>query len=429
MERATFGLAAGVRNPQELEAGEPEAPTLFCHPAVAPPLGEKKGENGDGVRSPRQQAVESSNTVHRPNTLRRSSQTTKMTSTALPPANADGSAPAAAAYHLYLDPATGVRPADCKGRRPEGLQDRRWSTFVYGAAQCRNKPVSGYALCETCLKRCQDYEAGVHIKSADLVWHGRVDDTDGSSLPAVSHIAGSHWFNSHVADGKLRWLGAEKPKTARQERGGGAARRVLINDTTLEHFATGRLELDIEGLSQRGEITGQQLANVLTVLTASPIPVKPKGTKEQMCARIRALQRSEGATATATVKAKKAVAPALSVSEAEGSGSDAETVAVSVASGGGSVKKAKAKGPSKAALRAELAAVKAEMEDLKGARDLAEEETAELTAALADIRVRARDAIASAVAAAEKAAEARIAALTAELAAAKERVSALSVFS
>lgn len=229
-----------------------------------------------------------------------------MTSTALPPTPASG-APAIAEYHPYLD---SIRPADCMGRRPEGLKDRRWApVFVYGAAQCKNKPVSGSVLCETCQNRYTAYAnapVGSTLLTTDLVWHGRVDDTDLDSLPPSSHIAGSQWFNDRVADARLRFTGAEKPKTARQERGGGV--RVLITDATLQHFADGRIELDIEELSgPRNEISGKQLAAVLSHLTGSV--VKSTGTKAAMCARIRGLMRAEPkaeAAAEPMVKKEKA---------------------------------------------------------------------------------------------------------------------------
>lgn len=414
-----------------------------------------------------------------------------MTSTMLPPTPEAG-APATVAYHTYID---AIRPADCMGRRTdEGLQDRRWSpVFVYGATQCKSKPVSGYALCETCLDRCTAYENATpssKLRTTDLVWHGRVDDTDFDSLPPTSHIAGSAWFNERVADGRLRFTGVEKPKTARQERGGG--KRVLINDTTLQHFADGRIELDIEELSGRGEITARQLAVVLSRITGSPI--KTSASKTDLCKRIRIALRSpkvgDGAAETVSVasgggaepKAKKVKkegdlsalpagtslnvchkgvnygaifygpalirgddgvtytsinkfacactgrstnawttvhflgaeglrpldalrTPALSVSEADDS--DAETVAVAPGS-------------------AELIAA---LEEIRAAYHA---EKAAAAAALEETKARARKEIAAAAAAAEAAAtavaEARIAALTAELAAAKERIAALSVF-
>jgi uncharacterized protein YbjQ (UPF0145 family) len=199
------------------------------------------------------------------------------------------------------------------GRRPENLKDRRWApVFVYGAAQCKSKPVSGSVLCETCQNRYTAYAnapVGSSLLTTDLVWHGRVDDTDLDSLPPSSHIAGSQWYNDRVATARLRFTGAEKPKTARQERGGGAAKRVLITDATLTHFADGRIELDIEELSgPRNEISGKQLAAVLSHLTGSV--VKSSGTKAAMCARIRALMRGEPKAAAAAAAEPKAAAAA-----------------------------------------------------------------------------------------------------------------------
>ena len=264
---------------------------------------------------PQQQAVESSNTRHRPNTLTRRSSShtttkasdqkltalkftisdTKMTSTALPAAPEAG-APAAAAYHLYIG---NVRPADCMGRRPEGLDDRRWSIIVYGAAQCKKKPVSDplgvSGLCETCLRRCVAYTEGTPssaVRTTDLVWHGRVDDDEFDSMPPTSHIAGSHWFNERVADGRLSWRGVEKPKTDRQKLGGGAAKRVLINDTTLQHFADGRIELDIQALCTANSVTAAQLYAVL-VRMGVPVKAKYKSNRAALCSAILIHKRAE----------------------------------------------------------------------------------------------------------------------------------------
>lgn len=223
-----------------------------------------------------------------------------MSSTLIPAAPADGSAPPVAAYHP-----TEINPDNCQARRySSDTKDRRWSPMVYAAFQCKKKPVSDSDLCERCLKHALTYDAAVAAGAAvavlrDIDWSGRVSEP----VLAHSHIAGSQWHLERCV-----WTGAPKPKTAKQE--GRLDKRPLVKDVELEHFADGTVDLDIERLSALNQITGAQLLAVINRMVAPPSPIKAAGTKKEMCARIRRLQ------AVGTHVAGGA-APALEVQEAE----------------------------------------------------------------------------------------------------------------
>ena len=189
------------------------------------------------------------------------------------------SVPTVASYHEYE-----INPAKCMARRLTEF-DRNWSIFVGKAGQCKNAPVSGTDLCTTCGKHEAKGTAEGH-------WHGRVNDTDFDSLPADSHIAGSEWFHKGMTSGKLVWRGVEKPRSARDE--GNLPKAPKIADLELLKFVRGDASakhLDIEELSARGQISGQQLRDMLCLLHGQPTGIlkhTPKWpTKAALCAEIR----------------------------------------------------------------------------------------------------------------------------------------------
>jgi hypothetical protein len=184
--------------------------------------------------------------------------------------------PPVAAYHS-TEPVDATR---CIARRTDRDQkDRRWAPFVYGAYQCRSKPVSGSDLCETCL--------GHEAKgTAEEDWHGRI----GGPMTADSHIAGSEWFLS----GQPKWKGVAKPKTRRQaER---AEKRRPIPDVELRRFILGRgaIDMDIETLSVvDNQISAQQLRDMICLHQEQPTGAKSvSGTfksRKDLCKLIRIL--------------------------------------------------------------------------------------------------------------------------------------------
>ena len=228
--------------------------------------------------------------------------------------------PPVEAYHPYN--ATGADMTHCLGRRTDSKhEDRRWTPSVYGAYQCRNKPVSGSDLCSTCL----GHEAkGTHKDG----WNGRVTE----ELPADSHCAGSAW-----AEAKAKWTGVAKPKTRRQaER---AEKRRTIPDVELRRFILGRgaIELDIERLSTvDNQITVQQLIDMICLHQEKPTGATSVSgtyrTRKALCAVIRKLMDptvTEKPRLTFTYPAAAggagtATPPSLEVSEAEEDTGDEE---------------------------------------------------------------------------------------------------------
>lgn len=208
------------------------------------------------------------------------------------------SVPTVASYHEYE-----INPAKCMARRLTEF-DRNWSIFVGKAGQCKNAPVSGTDLCTTCGKHEAKGTAEGH-------WHGRVNDTDFDSLPADSHIAGSEWFHDSMTSGKLVWRGVEKPRSARDE--GNLPKAPRIADLELLKFVRGDASakhLDIEELSARGQISGQQLRDMLCLLHGEATGIlkhTPKfSTKAALCAEIRRLMVPGAVLGTLKVPVPKA---------------------------------------------------------------------------------------------------------------------------
>jgi hypothetical protein len=183
--------------------------------------------------------------------------------------------------------------------------DRNWSIFVGRAGQCKKAPVSGTDLCETCGKHETNGTAVGH-------WQGRV--TSLESLPADSHIAGSEWFHKNLDNGKLVWRGVEKPRTARDEGGGGKAPKTA--DLALAKFVRGEIGhtyLNIEELSARRRISAQQLRDMICQLHGEPTGVTdlPQfGTKSAMCEEIRRLMMPGATMSALKVPQKKTQMPA-----------------------------------------------------------------------------------------------------------------------
>jgi len=179
----------------------------------------------------------------------------------------------------------------CVGRRA-GDEDRHWSTFVFSAHQCKNAPVSGSDICETCQRHLA---AAVAVGDPLLVgerhdWNGRVTDNNLDSLPRRSHIAGSVWFHESTASGKLIRREEETPRSARKA--AGLPRAPRVPDLELTKFLRGDApHLNIEELSGAArQISGQQLRDMLCSLYGKAAGAEEIGkftSKPKMCAEIR----------------------------------------------------------------------------------------------------------------------------------------------
>lgn len=182
--------------------------------------------------------------------------------------------------------------AKCAGRR-NGDEDRHWTPFVYHAEQCKNAPVSGSDLCETCQRHwVRAVAAGDPLLIGgrkEIDWHGRVTDFNRDSLPANSHIAGSGWFFDGCVSGKIVRNDAQKPLTAKKA--AGLPRAPCVPDLELRKFLRGESTLDIEELSGTArQISGQQLRDMLCALYGQPDGAEHTGkfdTKPKLCAEIR----------------------------------------------------------------------------------------------------------------------------------------------
>jgi hypothetical protein len=173
-------------------------------------------------------------------------------------------APAVSTYHPYMQ--TGINHSLCLARRTndDTAQDRRWKPIVYSAYQCKNAPVSGTHLCQTCTRHKTAYDK--KHTSDGTEWHGLVTDTaEFETLPADSHIAGSKWFHT-----KAKWNSDPRPMTAKQE--GRLDKAPRVPSKELARFAAGKCELDLETLVQKNQITTEDLRDILTMITNSRVP-------------------------------------------------------------------------------------------------------------------------------------------------------------
>jgi hypothetical protein len=163
----------------------------------------------------------------------------------------------------------------CKGRRTDPDHAYRGvKPYIYSAFQCRGYAVQdGYGLCSTC--------DGHRGRGVD--WHGRVDEPL-NMMPANSHIAGGPWFHKMVAEGKFKQN--DRPLTAKQE--GRLSRAPIVPEAQLRRFVRGEIDLDIETLAARRQISAGRLINIIG---AMGIVISRKvrfGTKAGLCAAIRA---------------------------------------------------------------------------------------------------------------------------------------------
>jgi len=189
---------------------------------------------------------------------------------------------------------TTINPANCMARRaPVRLQDRRYTKTVNGTEQCKNKPVSGTDLCETCTGHQEVTRAEARVADD---WHGRMD----GPLPPYSHAAGSDWFHGRTSIAAPVWTGIARPKTAKQE--GHLPKAQLVSDTNLRHFADGRIEMDLGHLALiANQVKQLQLHELLTYMHGG-VQVGKNWSKQKLVAGI--LERRE-------LKALAAPAPAV----------------------------------------------------------------------------------------------------------------------
>ena len=167
-----------------------------------------------------------------------------------PVAPADGSAPAAAAYHPTL-----INVDHCLARRTTAEHaDRRWYPFVYASVQCTRMPVRDSDLCETC-KRREEKAVADPSWSVDG-WHGRVTD---AAFPATSHMAGSDW-----AVIKAVWTNKSKPQTAKQR--SPRHKATPWNRTDMEHVINKDVTRDLDRAIEDNVISTQLLRDGVCML-------------------------------------------------------------------------------------------------------------------------------------------------------------------
>ena len=163
----------------------------------------------------------------------------------------------------------------CKGRR-HAHADRTFRPFIYAAVQCGNRAVQdGDGLCATCIR---------HHGGAE--WHGRVDEPL-HEMPISSHIAGGPWFHKMMAEGKFK--PNDRPTTARQDAAAALLQGIVcvVPEAQLMRFARGEIDLDIETLAAKRQISAQGLWNIIGYLNADISRKVRFGTKAGLCAAIR----------------------------------------------------------------------------------------------------------------------------------------------
>jgi len=167
----------------------------------------------------------------------------------------------------------------CKGRRtsPEHA-DRNFRPFIYAAFQCTGFAVDwpreeSWFLCPTCER---------HRSTGSPDWHGRVDKPL-DQMPITSHIAGGAWYNKMVAEGKFKIN--DRPLTAKQE--GHLDRAPIVPEAQLKRFARGEIDLDVETLAAKRQISTMGLIGILCDLNVDISRKVRYGTKAGLCAAIR----------------------------------------------------------------------------------------------------------------------------------------------
>jgi len=163
----------------------------------------------------------------------------------------------------------------CKGRRTDpDHADRNFRPFIYAAFQCGGHAVQDSdGLCATCMGH----------RSRGVEWHGRVDEPL-DQMPITSHIAGGPWFAKMIAEDKIRLN--DRPLTAKQE--GRLARAPLVPEAQLRRFACGEIDLNIEILAAKRQISTQDLINIIGWIGANISRKVRFGSKAALCAAIRA---------------------------------------------------------------------------------------------------------------------------------------------
>lgn len=166
-------------------------------------------------------------------------------------------------------------PQACKGRRTDpDHADRNFKPFIYAAFQCGGYAVQdGNGLCATCDRH----------RDRGVEWHGRVDEPL-DQMPITSHIAGGAWYNKMVAEGKFKLN--DRPLTAKQE--GRLDRAPVVPEAQLRRFARGEIDLDIESLCAKRQISTQDLINITGWIGMNISRKVRFGTKAGLCAAIRA---------------------------------------------------------------------------------------------------------------------------------------------
>jgi hypothetical protein len=102
-------------------------------------------------------------------------------------------------------------------------------------------------------------------------------------MPITSHIAGGPWFAKMIAEDKIRLN--DRPLTAKQE--GRLARAPLVPEAQLRRFAHGEIDLNIEILAAKRQISTQDLINIIGWIGANISRKVRFGSKAALCAAIR----------------------------------------------------------------------------------------------------------------------------------------------
>ncbi len=166
----------------------------------------------------------------------------------------------------------------CKGRREAPEPDRRFKPFIYAGIQCKNKAVQDSdGLCETCEGH----------RRRGVEWHGRVDEAP-ELMPVTSHIAGGPWFlkRRHSVFTDFQIIPNGRLMTAKQE--GRLDRAPVVPEAQLRRFARGEIDLDIETLAAKRQISTQDLINITGWIGMNISRKVRFGSKAGLCAAIRA---------------------------------------------------------------------------------------------------------------------------------------------
>jgi FtsZ-binding cell division protein ZapB len=174
----------------------------------------------------------------------------------------------------------------CQARRTDpDHADTRWTPAVYEVYQCKKAKIAGSDLCETCQGRKEREETEYTSWNGGSGWLGLITAT----APDYSHTHGTAWFEK-----KAKWTGVSRLPTARKE--GRLDRVPRVEQREIDRFLRGGVPLDIETLSQRNQISGQDLRDMISMLKGIETGVSKfnKGaTKTELCEIIRRLMGGE----------------------------------------------------------------------------------------------------------------------------------------